>query len=105
MDEVNSVNRLNYDLSRNLSHRNQEAFACYQHGNFSCVQLKSVSSFNVWFCFCCLLYCCCLQVPPGTTIHELMEILYEVVDEMESGRKVCTIIKHTVCVHIHSKEF
>jgi hypothetical protein len=67
MDEVNSVNRLNYDLSRNLSHRNQEAFACYQHGNFSCVQLKSV--------------------PPGTTIHELMEILYEVVDEMESGRK------------------
>ena len=31
-----------------------------------------------------------LKVPPGKTIHELMHILYEEMDKMESSRRVST---------------
>ena len=88
LDEVNTVNRLNYDLSRNLGYRNQEAFVFYQHGNFSCVQIKTVSCLKgFYWCFVYCLCCICWQVPAGKTVHELMEVLYEETDKMESTRK------------------
>ena len=43
LTEVDNLNKLNLELARTLS-RNSNVFVPFQHGNFSCILVKDVSS-------------------------------------------------------------